>query len=89
MTWLTLYRLKLYYENSIWILPVLAALVAIAVVRIIDRFERYEGWRSLIRPETAQAVLATMTALACLPALALLPLLRRYLIKGLSLGALK
>jgi len=62
MTWLNRYRLKLYLENSIWILPVLAALMAIVVVRIIDRFERYEGWRSLIRPETAQTVLATMTA---------------------------
>ena len=35
------------------------------------------------------ALLAAATLVACLPALALLPLLRRYLIKGLSLGALK
>jgi uncharacterized membrane protein len=62
MSWLTRYRLKLYLENSTWVLPVLAALVALVVVRIIDRFERYEGWRSLIRPDTAQTVLATMTA---------------------------
>ena len=38
-------------------MPVLAALAAIVVVRVIDRVERYEGWRSLIRPDTAQAVL--------------------------------
>src|SRR5688572_13404976 len=62
MSWLTRYRIKLYLENSTWVLPVLAALLAIVVVRIIDQFERYEGWRSLIRPETAQTVLATMTA---------------------------
>jgi multiple sugar transport system permease protein len=35
------------------------------------------------------APLAAATLVACLPVVALLPLLRRYLIKGLSLGALK
>ena len=35
------------------------------------------------------APLAAATLVACLPVFALLPLLRRYLIKGLSLGALK
>ncbi len=35
------------------------------------------------------AVLAAATTMSILPVLALLPFLRRYLIKGLSLGALK
>lgn len=62
MTWLTRYRIRQYLRNSIWVMPVLAAVAAIVVVRVIDQVERYEGWRSLDRPETASAVLGTMTA---------------------------
>jgi uncharacterized membrane protein len=62
MTWLTRYRVRRYLRDSIWIMPVLGAIAAIVLVRIIDGFERYEGWRSLLRPETAQSVLATMAS---------------------------
>jgi uncharacterized membrane protein len=62
MSWLTRYRVRAYFRDSIWVMPVIGAILAIITVRVIDRFERYEGWRSLDRPETAQAVLSSMSA---------------------------
>jgi uncharacterized membrane protein len=45
-----------------WTMPLTGAVLAIVAVRVIDRFEQYEGWRSVMRPETALAVLGTMSA---------------------------
>jgi uncharacterized membrane protein len=62
MTWLHRYRLTDYFRKSIWILPVLAAVVAIVAVRILHAIEVSMGWASDFDPSTALALLGTLAA---------------------------
>jgi uncharacterized membrane protein len=62
MTWLQRYRLQHYVGNSIWILPVLSTLVAIAAVRLLHWIEKDMGWVSPVHPDTARAVLGTLAS---------------------------
>jgi uncharacterized membrane protein len=62
MTWLTRYRVRHYYENSIWILPSLSIVAALGAVRGLHRIELSLGWESGFDPETARSVLATMAS---------------------------
>jgi uncharacterized membrane protein len=62
MTWLQRYRVRHYFRNSIWILPVLSALAAIGLVRVLHRIEQEMGWVSPVDADTARAVLGTMAS---------------------------
>src|SRR5262249_29227701 len=62
MTWLQRYRVRHYVGNSVWILPVLSALVAIGTVRLLHWIEQQMGVVSPVDPATATAVLATMAS---------------------------
>jgi uncharacterized membrane protein len=62
MTWLQRYRLRQYARNSIWILPVLSMLAAIATVRLLHWIQKDLGWESPVTADTARAVLGTMAA---------------------------
>ena len=62
MTWLQLYQLRHYLGNSIWILPVLGALVAIAAIRVLHATETEMGWVATLDPDTARAVLGTLAS---------------------------
>jgi uncharacterized membrane protein len=62
MTWLKRYRIRHYVRNSVWILPVLSTLAAIAAVRLLHWLEKDLGWESPVDPETARAVLGTMAS---------------------------
>ena len=62
MTWLQRYRVRHYLANSIWILPVLSMVAAIAAVRLLHWIEEAMGWESDFHPDTAQAVLGTMAS---------------------------
>jgi uncharacterized membrane protein len=62
MTWLQRYRIRHYFRNSIWIQPVLSALAAIFVVRLLHRIELELGLVSFVDADTARAVLGTMAS---------------------------
>src|SRR5262245_61716608 len=62
MTWLTRYRIRHYFRNSIWFLPVLRTMAAIAAVRLLHWIEKDRGWESPVDPDTARAVLGTMAS---------------------------
>ena len=62
MTWLQRYRIRHYIRNSIWILPVLGMVAALAAVPLLHGMEEALGWKSAINPETARAVLGTLAA---------------------------
>jgi uncharacterized membrane protein len=62
MSWLTRYRLKLYFRNSIWIFPVLSIAVALITVAVLNRVERALGLTMQISPETARTVIGTVAA---------------------------
>src|SRR5262245_39128646 len=62
MTWLQRYRVRHYVANSIWILPVLSTLAAVAAVRWLHGIEQELGWVSPVDADTARAVLGTMAS---------------------------
>jgi uncharacterized membrane protein len=62
MTWLQRYRVRHYIRNSIWILPLLSMVAAIAAVPVLHWIEEEMGWGSNLPPSTAQAVLGTMAS---------------------------
>ena len=61
MTWLQRYRVRHYVANSIWIHPVLGTGAAIGTVRFLHWIEIDLDWVSPVDPDTARAVLATMS----------------------------
>jgi uncharacterized membrane protein len=62
MTWLRRYRLRHYFTNSIWILPMLSMAASLVLVPLLHSVEEAWGWESAINPDTARAVLGTMAA---------------------------
>jgi uncharacterized membrane protein len=62
MSWLQRYRLRLYVQNSIWILPLLGIAAALGLVRLLHGIDGAMGWESPLSPDTARAVLGTMGA---------------------------
>jgi len=60
MTWLQRYRVRHYYRNSMWILPVGAMLLAAILVRVLHWFEQAMGWQSDYNPDTMRTVLGTL-----------------------------
>jgi uncharacterized membrane protein len=62
MTWLQRYRIRHYVGNSVWVLPVLSALAAIAGVRLLHWIEQDMDWVSPVDSDTARAVLGTMAS---------------------------
>ncbi len=62
MTWLQRYRVRHYLTNSLWLLPVIGTLAAIAAVRLLHWIEKDMEWQSPVHPDTARAVLGTMAS---------------------------
>jgi uncharacterized membrane protein len=60
MSWLTRYRLRLYFRNSLWIVPTLSIPIAIIAVSLLTRFELAMGWRGNMSPETARLIMSTV-----------------------------
>ena len=62
MSWVQRYHLRLYFYNSIWILPALSIPVALISVSLLTRYERSVGSHADISIETARAVMSTVAA---------------------------
>jgi uncharacterized membrane protein len=62
MTWVQRYRVRRYLNDSIWVLPALASLAAVAAVRLLHRVEVSMGWESPVQVDTARAVLGTIAS---------------------------
>ena len=62
MTWLQRYRVRHYFADSIWILPVVGTVAAIAAVRLLHWLEQDLEWQSPVHPDTARAVMGTMAS---------------------------
>ena len=60
MSWLQRYHIRLFLRNSIWILPALSIVAALASVAIITRIDRNLGWRMNIQPDTARTIMGTI-----------------------------
>jgi uncharacterized membrane protein len=62
MTWLWRYRIRHYSGNSLWLLPVLGVLAAMAVVRLLHWIDQAAGWKSDLDVDTVRSVLGTMAS---------------------------
>ena len=62
MSWISRYRLKLYLNNSIWILPLCGIITGLIAVEVLSRFETGMGWQLSLSPETGRTVMAAIAA---------------------------
>src|SRR5262245_34048685 len=62
MTWLQRFRVRHYFANSIWILPLLSMVAALGCVRFLHWIEVSRGWQSDLDATTVQTVLDTMAS---------------------------
>src|SRR5436190_12376746 len=62
MNWLTRYQIRLYFRNSLWVLPALAIAFALVFVRVLDRIEDALGLRMDLSPETARTLMSTVAS---------------------------
>jgi len=62
MTWLQRYRVRHYFTNSIWILPLLGVLAALIAAPLLHQIEEAMGWESTANSDTAKAVLGTLAS---------------------------
>jgi uncharacterized membrane protein len=62
MTWLLCHRVRHYVRNSIWLFPVLAMVLALAVVRLLHHLEESFGLETNLHPDAVRAVLGMLAA---------------------------
>jgi uncharacterized membrane protein len=62
MHWHWRYQIRHFFANSLWILPVISAVLAIIAVRLLHWLEKEIGLVSPVDPDTARAVVGTMAS---------------------------
>jgi uncharacterized membrane protein len=62
MRWRARHRFKLYFTNSIWILPVLSIFAGLLMVVVVNQLDRALGWQLQLKPDTARTVMGTVAA---------------------------
>lgn len=62
MNWLQRYHARLYVRQALWILPLVGMVAALVVVRVLHQIEIAEGWELAMDPDTARAVLGTLSS---------------------------
>ena len=60
MTWIQRYNLRHYVQNSVWLLPVLGMMAALASVNFLHWIEQRAGWQSGFDPAAALALFGTL-----------------------------
>jgi uncharacterized membrane protein len=62
MNWLGAYRVRQYVRNSIWILPSLGIVAALASIRLLISIDQVLHWESGFQPDSARALLSTLAS---------------------------
>jgi uncharacterized membrane protein len=60
MSWIRRYRLRLYFRNAIWILPIVSIIAGLLAVVLLSRFERGMGWQMSMSLENGRVVMITI-----------------------------
>ena len=62
MSWRLRYRLVLYFQNSLWILPALSIVAAWMTVVLLTRYEAAVGSHISMSPETVRLIMSTVAS---------------------------
>ena len=62
MNWLQRYRFRLYFRNSLWILPAVSIPAALLTVSLLTSYERAIGSLATVSAETVRAVMTMVAA---------------------------
>lgn len=62
MNWIQRYHLRLYFCNSLWILPTLSIPAALLTVWLLTRYESATGSQANVSAEAARALMSTIAA---------------------------
>jgi uncharacterized membrane protein len=62
MTWVQRYRLRHYLNDSVWVLPSVGIIAAIATARVGHAVDRALGWSMSLNPDAAQTVMITLAS---------------------------
>jgi uncharacterized membrane protein len=62
MNWRQRYHFRLYFRNSLWILPALSIVVAMIAVAQLTRYERAIGSQSTISAENMRTIMSTVAS---------------------------
>ena len=60
MNWLQRYRLRHYFRNSVWVLPVLGIVAALASIRLFHWVEGLAGWQAQTGVNSVRDLLGTL-----------------------------
>jgi uncharacterized membrane protein len=60
MNWLNRHRLRLYFRNSLWLLPTISVVLGLITVAALSRLERSLNLSTDISIETARGIMATV-----------------------------
>jgi len=60
MSWIQRYKLRHYFQNSIWMLSVFGMVAGLVAVRCLHWIENRAGWESGFSPDAARALLGTL-----------------------------
>ena len=60
MNWRLRYRLRLYFQNSLWILPTLSIVAALIAVSVLTNYEKSVGSYTDISADTVRLILSTV-----------------------------
>ena len=61
MSWLTRYRLHLYFRYSMWIYPAIGILAGWVALALVTQIDRALGWQMNIGIDTARLIIGTVT----------------------------
>ena len=62
MSWLQRYRLRLFFNSSTWLLPVISIFVALVAVSLLHQLELAMGWEASVKRDTSLAVMTTIAS---------------------------
>ncbi len=62
MTWLQHYRVRSFLRSSVWLPALLGMLVALLLLPLIQRVDLILGWKAVVGPDSARALLAALAS---------------------------
>ena len=62
MTWQQRYRYRVFLRSSLWVVPIIALVLALSTFRVMGAVGRYMDWHAAMSPDSARAVVSMLTS---------------------------